>query len=77
MANPAEGGKVTLAWEPVENAESYVVEWDSWQESGWLFDLDQTVRVIPTRDSSIMLDLTRFIRVRWRVYAVPKFGPSG
>lgn len=71
------GAKVTLAWEPLENAESYVVEWDSRDEKGWIFDRDKTVRVIPTRESSAMLDLTGFTRIRWRVYAVPKSGPAG
>jgi hypothetical protein len=72
-----EHGKIALAWEPVENAESYVVEWDSRDEQGWIFDRDRTVRVIPTRDSSAVLDLTGFTRLRWRVYAVPKSGPAG
>jgi hypothetical protein len=76
-SKPGSGGKVTLEWEPVENAESYVVEWDSRDEKGWIFDRDHTVRVIPTRDSSAMLDLVGFIRVRWRVYAVPKTGQPG
>jgi len=71
------GAKATLAWEPVDNAESYVVEWDSRDEKGWTFDREQTVRVIPTRDTSAMLDLTGFTRVRWRVYAVPRFGQPG
>jgi hypothetical protein len=67
----------TLAWEPVDNAESYVVEWDSRDDQGWIFDREKTVRVIPTRDTSTNLDLTGFTRVRWRVYAVPKFGQGG
>jgi hypothetical protein len=71
------GGKVTLAWEPVDNAESYVVEWDSRDEKGWLFDREKTVRVIPTRETSTTLDLTGFTRIRWRVYAVPRFGQGG
>ena len=71
----AEGGRVS--WEPVENAESYVVEWDSREENGWIFDRERTVRVIPTRDTSVVLDLNGFTRVRWRVYAVPKSGQPG
>jgi hypothetical protein len=67
----------TLAWEPVDNAESYVVEWDSRDEQGWIFDREKTVRVIPTRETSVTLDLTGFTRVRWRVYAVPRFGQGG
>jgi len=70
-------GKVAISWEPVENAESYVVEWDTRDESGWIFDRDRTVRVIPTREASTVLDLTGFTRVRWRVYAVGKSGPPG
>lgn len=75
QAAPLEGGRV--AWEPVDNAESYVVEWDSRDEKGWLFDRERTVRVIPTRDTSVTLDLTGFVRVRWRVYAVPRSGVPG
>lgn len=73
----ADGQKATLAWEPVDNAESYVVEWDSRDENGWIFDRDGTVRVIATRDTSVALDLTGFTRLRWRVYAVPRFGQPG
>jgi hypothetical protein len=69
--------KATFAWEPVDGAESYVVEWDSHDEKGWIFDREKTVRVIPTRDTSAMLDLTGFTRVRWRVYAVPRQGQPG
>ncbi len=76
-SRPGAGGKVTLEWESVDNAGSYVVEWDSRDEKGWIFDRDHTVRVIPTRDSSAELDLTGFMRVRWRVYAVPKAGQPG
>jgi hypothetical protein len=79
QAEPGEtaGGKATLAWEPVDNAESYIVEWDSRDEKGWIFDREQTVRVIATRDTSVTLDLTGFTRIRWRVYAVPRFGQPG
>jgi len=73
----AVGGTTTLSWEPVENAESYIVEWDSRSERGWIYDADHTVRVIPTRDTSAILDLTGFTRLRWRVYAVPKNGAPG
>ncbi len=75
QAAPLEGGRV--AWEPVDNAESYVVEWDSRDEKGWLFDREHTVRVAPTRETSVTLDLTGFARVRWRVYAVPRSGMPG
>jgi hypothetical protein len=73
----AAGGKAALSWEPVDNAESYVVEWDSRDENGWIYDRDRSVRVIATRDTSTVLDLTGFTRVRWRVYAVPRSGPAG
>jgi hypothetical protein len=66
-----------LAWEPVENAESYVVEWDVHDDKGWEFDHEGTVRVIATRETSTTLDLKGFTRVRWRVYAVPKTGQPG
>jgi hypothetical protein len=72
-----EAGKATVSWEPVDNAESYVVEWDSRDEKGWIFDRDQTVRVIATSNTSATLDLNGFTRLRWRVYAVPRFGTGG
>ena len=71
----AENGRVF--WEPVDGAESYLVEWDSREDNGWVFDRDHTVRVIPTRDTSVVLDLKGFTRVRWRVYAVPRSGQPG
>jgi hypothetical protein len=72
-----EHGKVALSWEPVDGAESYVVEWDTRDESGWIFDRDHTLRVIPVRETSTVLDVTGFARVRWRVYAVPRNGQPG
>jgi hypothetical protein len=72
-----EHGRVTLSWESIDSAESYVVEWDSRDESGWIFDRDRTLRVIPTRETSAVLDVTGFARIRWRVYAVPRNGPPG
>lgn len=69
-----DGSKVTVRWESVPYAESYVVEWDSRDEKGWIFDSEGTVRVIPTRETSATLDLTGLTRVRWRVVAVPQFG---
>ena len=68
------GTKATVSWEPVANAESYLVEWDSRDEKGWVFDREGTVRVIPTRETSAILDLMGLTRVRWRVVAVPQFG---
>jgi hypothetical protein len=75
QAETAEGGRVS--WEPVDGAESYLVEWDSREDNGWVFDRDHTVRVIPTRDTSVVLDLKGFTRVRWRIYAVPRSGQPG
>jgi hypothetical protein len=72
-----DAGKAAVSWEPVDNAESYVVEWDSRDEKGWMFDREGTVRVIPTRETSATIDLTGFTRIRWRVYAVPRFGLPG
>ncbi len=69
-----DAGKATISWDPVDNAESYIVEWDSRDEKGWIFDQDATVRVIATRETSATLDLNGFTRLRWRVYAVPRFG---
>lgn len=66
-----------VAWEPVEGAESYVVEWDSRDDSGWIFDRERTVRVVATRESSVVLNSTGFKRIRWRVYAVPRAGQPG
>lgn len=73
----APSAKATISWEPVDNAESYVVEWDSRDEKGWIFDREGTVRVMATRETSVTLDLTGFTRLRWRVYAVPRFGQPG
>jgi len=72
-----ERGKVALSWEPVDSAESYVVEWDTRDENGWIFDREHSLRVIPTRETSTLLDVAGYTRVRWRVYAVPRNGPSG
>jgi len=75
QAETLDAGRVS--WEPVDSAESYIVEWDPRDEKGWIFDRERTVRVIPTRDTSVVIDLTGFARVRWRVYAVPRFGQPG
>jgi hypothetical protein len=67
----------TITWEPVGEAESYVVEWDFNDGKGWNFDRDGTVRVIPTRETSSTIDFKGFTRIRWRVFAVPRFGQPG
>lgn len=75
IESPVEPGrKATVAWEPVDDAESYLVEWDSRDDKGWIFDRDHTVNVIPTRETSTVIDLMGFMRIRWRVLAVPRFG---
>jgi hypothetical protein len=67
-----------LAWEPVENAESYLVEWDMRDPKGWLFDREGSVRVIPTRETSITFEYPpSALGVRWRVSAVPRLGNHG
>lgn len=73
----ADGQTVTLRWEPVDNAESYLVEWDAHDGRGWQFDRDQTVSVIATGEPSATLDSEGFMRIRWRVYAVPRSGQHG
>jgi hypothetical protein len=59
-------------WKPVNGAESYVVEWDSQDNGRWNFDVDGTVRVVPTRDVTVTIDGTG--KIRWRVYAVGRGG---
>ncbi len=72
-----EGARAIVAWNEVDNAESYVVEWDASDDKGWIFDREGTVRVIPTRGTSAIIDLTGLTRVRWRVFAVPRIGQGG
>jgi hypothetical protein len=74
---PGTGAKIALTWEAVDGADSYVVEWDYRDEKGWVFDREGTLRVIPAGDTSVMLDLTGFARIRWRVYAVLRNAPPG
>jgi hypothetical protein len=59
-------------WSPVAGAESYVVEWDTQQNGRWMSDVDGSVRVIPTTETSAKLEARG--KVRWRVYAVGRFG---
>jgi tetratricopeptide (TPR) repeat protein len=70
-------GKVSLEWERVEGAESYVVEWDVKDAQGWESDRgDGYVRVIATRETSTVLELPQQ-PVRWRVFAVnSQFNPQ-
>jgi tetratricopeptide (TPR) repeat protein len=71
----------TLAWSPVVGAESYVVQWDQRDEKGWISDRDNhLVRVIPAHETSVTLDPslgeTAAGDIRWRVFAVNRFGPG-
>ncbi len=59
-----------LAWEAVEGAESYVVEWDRKEANGWVFDRTGSLRVIPTRETWVTLEEHGPTPIRWRVYAV-------
>ncbi len=77
IANHTEGDRATLSWEPVEYAESYVVEWDPWGEQGWQFDRDKTVRVIPTRDTSAALDFMGFTSLRVARLCHAEIRPGG
>jgi hypothetical protein len=70
-----------LAWSPVSGAESYVVQWDQRDEKGWRSDRDDhLVRVIPTSETTVALDPalgeTASPAIRWRVFAVSRFGPG-
>lgn len=64
------GGHVTFSWRPVPGAESYVVEWDTGSQNGW-------VRVIPTRETKAELDCPQQSTGQWRVYAVSGREGSG
>ena len=73
---PADGAvfaapaRIELAWQPVANAESYVAEWDNGES-------DAAFHVIPTRETSVSFECPSAARIRWRVYAVPRFGIHG
>jgi hypothetical protein len=71
----------TLAWSAVAGAESYVVQWDQRDETGWVSDRDDhLVRVIPAHGTSVKLDPslgeTAAAVIRWRVFAVSLSGPG-
>jgi thiol-disulfide isomerase/thioredoxin len=62
---------VTVSWRPVPGAESYIVEWDSRDEKGWLSDREGgLMRVVPTAETTAVLELPQANTGRWRVYAV-------
>ncbi len=74
----AANGKATLAWDPVDTADSYVVQWDRKDAQGWESDRGQGfVRILPTRETSATLDLPSDTTIRWRVQAVGPFRQSG
>jgi thiol-disulfide isomerase/thioredoxin len=73
-----DAGKATLAWDHVEGAESYVVEWDCKKADAWESDgTGGFVRVIPTRETSTLLELPAGVAVRWRVFAAGAFTQPG
>jgi peroxiredoxin len=70
--------KLTLNWEPVEGADSYVVEWDYRDAKGWVSEHNGGLTpVIPTREPSAILDFIGARLGRWRVYAVSSAGDAG
>lgn len=70
--------KLTLNWEPVEGADSYVVEWDYRDAKGWVSEHNGGLTpVIPTREPSATLDFIGARPGRWRVYAVSSAGDAG
>jgi peroxiredoxin len=72
-ASAGEGG-MTVAWQPVPGAQSYVVEWEARGQSGWPSDRDGFLRVVPTRDTEVRVACPG--PLRWRVFAVG-FGTAG
>jgi tetratricopeptide (TPR) repeat protein len=65
---------VTISWRPVPGAESYVVEWDSRDDKGWISDREGgLLHVIPTGETTAMVEFPHpggTCAGRWRVYAV-------
>jgi peroxiredoxin len=66
-AASAERG-VTLAWHPVPGAQSYVVEWEPRDKTGWPSDRDGFLHVVPTREARVQVECSG--TMRWRVFAV-------
>ncbi len=67
-----------VAWNPVPGAESYIVEWDSRDEKGWVSDRTSgMLHVIPTRETTAALDFDAQRPIRWRVYAVSARNGAG
>jgi hypothetical protein len=59
---------MTLAWRAVPGAQSYVVEWEPRERSGWPSDRDGFLRVVPTRETQVRVECSS--PMRWRVFAV-------
>ena len=57
-----------LRWRPVSGAQSYVVEWEPKDQTGWPSDRDGFLRVLPAYDTEVQLDSP--VSFRWRVSAV-------
>jgi len=58
----------TLSWMPVPGAQSYVVEWEVRDKTGWPSDRDGFLSVVPTRDTQVRVECSG--TMRWRVFAV-------
>lgn len=58
----------TLSWMPVPGAQSYVVEWEARDQTGWPSDRDGFLHVVPTRDTQVRVECSG--AMRWRVFAV-------
>jgi len=58
----------TLSWMPVPGAQSYVVEWETRDKTGWPSDRDGFLNVVPTRDTQVRVECSG--TMRWRVFAV-------
>jgi peroxiredoxin len=70
---------VMLAWRPAPGAQSYVVEWEARDRTGWPSDRDGFLSVVPTSETHVIVPCAQAhcsSFVRWRVFAVG-FGGSG
>jgi peroxiredoxin len=70
---------VMLAWRPVPGAQSYVVEWEARDRTGWPSDRDGFLSVVPTGETHVTVPCAQpqcSGSLRWRVFAVG-FGAAG
>ncbi len=70
---------VMLAWRPVPGAQSYVVEWEARDRTGWPSDRDGFLSVVPTSETHATVPCAQAHcsgSLRWRVFAVG-FGAAG